>query len=170
MTSILKVTEIQDPTNGNTALEIDGTGRVFMPARPVFKASITSNTTVDFSATNGIVNFDNEKIDVGGNYDPSTYKFTAPVNGIYQFQAHLRADGVGTTTYSYIFFGKNGSTVSGPLNIVGNGVSTNYQSYIITDILSLTAGDTIGVYANFQGDTSVTLYQGQSTFSGFLIG
>ena len=169
MASEIGVQNIQH-TNGTTAMTIDGSGRVLMPARPVFKASITSSTTVDFSAANGIVNFDNQIIDVGANYDPSTYKFTAPVDGIYQFYAILRADGASATSYSYIFFGKNGANVSGSLCIIGNGASTNYQSYQITDILSLTAGDEIAVYANFNGDTSVVLYPGQSTFSGFLIG
>jgi hypothetical protein len=32
MTSILKVSEIQDPTNSNTAMTIDSAGRVLMPA------------------------------------------------------------------------------------------------------------------------------------------
>ena len=34
MTSILKVTEIQDPTNSNTALTIDSAGRVSTPVKP----------------------------------------------------------------------------------------------------------------------------------------
>ena len=34
MTSILKVTEIQDPTNSNTALTIDSSGRVSTPVKP----------------------------------------------------------------------------------------------------------------------------------------
>jgi len=168
--SKLYVNEIHSKTGSTKALEIDSSGRILTPARPVFQASITSSTTVDFSATNTIVNFDYKNIDVGGDYDETTYKFTAPVDGIYQFHAHLRADSVSSTTYSYIFFGKNGATPSGSLDIVGNGISTNYQSYSVTDILSLTAGDTIGVYGIFQSDTSVTLYPGQSTFSGFLIG
>ena len=34
MTSILKVTEIQDPTNSNSALTIDSDGRVSTPVKP----------------------------------------------------------------------------------------------------------------------------------------
>ena len=34
MTSVLKVSEIQDPTNGNSALTVDTAGRVTLPSRP----------------------------------------------------------------------------------------------------------------------------------------
>ena len=37
MSSILKVSEIQDPTNGNTALEIDSSGRVAMSQQEMFR-------------------------------------------------------------------------------------------------------------------------------------
>jgi hypothetical protein len=45
MSSILKVSEIQDPTNGNTAVSIDSSGRVLTPARPAFFARAVTNTS-----------------------------------------------------------------------------------------------------------------------------
>ena len=39
MTSILKVSQIQDPTNSNTALTIDSSGRIVTPARPAFSVT-----------------------------------------------------------------------------------------------------------------------------------
>ena len=37
MSSILKVSEIQDPTNGNTALEVDSSGRVAVSQQEMFR-------------------------------------------------------------------------------------------------------------------------------------
>ena len=43
MTSILKVSEIQDPTNGNTALTIDSSGRILTPNRPMVSYRSANN-------------------------------------------------------------------------------------------------------------------------------
>jgi len=80
MTSILKVSEIQDPTNSNTALTIDSAGRVLMPVRPAFRAHLTTVTT--FSTGSTII-YDYVDFDIGGDYDATTGEFTAPVTGVY---------------------------------------------------------------------------------------
>ena len=49
MSSILKVSEIQDPTNGNSALTVDSSGRVLTPQRVHFYAS-ASEGNVDVTA------------------------------------------------------------------------------------------------------------------------
>ena len=45
MTSILKVSEIQDPANNNSALTIDSTGRVKTPARPFIQLFRNANAS-----------------------------------------------------------------------------------------------------------------------------
>ena len=42
----IKVTEIQDPTNSNTALTIDSSGRVLTPKRSFFKLKLLTQTKV----------------------------------------------------------------------------------------------------------------------------
>jgi len=54
MSSILKVSEIQDPTNGNTALAIDSTGDITTlkaPGTVIQTVTNTSTTTVTVSST-----------------------------------------------------------------------------------------------------------------------
>ena len=83
MSSVLKVTEIQDPTNSNTALSIDGSGRILMPQRPLFKAGKTSTQTAASAGTMEPIDWNVEVFDVGGNWDNT--EFTAPVAGLYYF-------------------------------------------------------------------------------------
>jgi hypothetical protein len=81
MTSILKVSEIQDPTNGNTALTVDTSGRVALPNRPHSMVDFGGSAYVSKSA--GIMPFDNAFVNVGNHYSTTTYKFTCPTTGLY---------------------------------------------------------------------------------------
>ena len=79
MTSILKVSEIQDPTNGNSALTVDSTGRILTPARPAFHARLTSGST---EGKTGVLVFNVEDFDIGGNYETTKGRFNAQIAGI----------------------------------------------------------------------------------------
>ena len=71
-------------TDGGTErMRISSEGYVTKPYNPVFMAYRTSNYATTTSAT--VLVFDNEKIDVGGNYNVSNGRFTAPVTGLYEF-------------------------------------------------------------------------------------
>lgn len=59
MTSILKVTEIQDPTNSNSALTIDSSGNVEI-VKSSASASFSSGSTLIQPTTNGIPSWANE--------------------------------------------------------------------------------------------------------------
>jgi len=173
MTSILKVTEIQDPTNGNTALTIDSTGRISMPSRPVFKAHNGSSYTRNFSGSETLIDFDTVNIDVGSNYDNATGQsnFTAPVDGIYFFTTSVRMDGIASSVgYAYIRFYKNGSALTGGTALdITSGFGSTYHTFIMSDIFELTANDYIDIRCYVPGDSSVTVYDEQSIFAGYLL-
>jgi len=81
MTSVLKVSEIQDPTNGNSALTVDTSGRVALPSRPYALVDFGGSAYVSKSA--GVMPFDNAVVNVGNHYSTTTYKFTCPITGLY---------------------------------------------------------------------------------------
>ena len=83
MSSILKVSEIQDPTNGNSALTVDSSGRVLTPQRVHFYAG-ASEGNVNITA-GSLLPFTAVYQNVGNAFSTSTYKFTAPVTGMYLF-------------------------------------------------------------------------------------
>lgn len=95
MTSILKVSEIQDPTNSNSALTIDSSGRVNMPQKPVFRA--THNTTTGYSTNGDVIIYNTALVNVGNGYSTSTGKFTAPCDGVYGFSYNYYTDAVDAT-------------------------------------------------------------------------
>ena len=104
MTSILKVTEIQDPTNSNTALSIDSSGNLtaaqkllYGPNQHMFSvrgrenASAISNlslsNTSDESSTVYIDTWDVTEVDRGNLFNNG--RLVAPVNGIYEINAFI---------------------------------------------------------------------------------
>ena len=79
MTSILKVSEIQDPTNSNTALTIDSTGRVKTPARPFMQ--LFRNANASYAAGTTITDWrinDSREITISGGV------MTVPTAGLYE--------------------------------------------------------------------------------------
>ena len=70
----------------STGLEIDNAGHVTKPLQSGFNAEFSSNSDVDLTTT-GYTNipFNAERWDTNGDYNTSTYTFTAPVTGKYLF-------------------------------------------------------------------------------------
>jgi len=171
MTSILKVSEIQDPTNSNTALTIDSSGRVTTPARPAFRVkfdtstaavNISSVTEVDWN-TYGSVDFD-----IGSNFDLANNKYVVPVTGLYQVNIQVNIESVEASTGVYLFLGVNGAnTIMGTLDDPQGGgyVATRYSG-----LLSFSANDELNVSIRTINDTSVIIRNYTTDFSGFLVG
>ena len=99
MTSILKVTEIQDPTNGNSALTIDSDGYVIAAKKPYVSADIsqTTGTNVYVSvAANTAIPFGTVYDGDSALLDTSSYKFQCPVDGIYMLSYATHTNTTGT--------------------------------------------------------------------------
>ena len=86
MTSILKVSEIQDPTNGNTALTVDSNGIVDMPNTKIYAifrntTNLTSNGTITAWEVpdTGIT-----AANIGGTFTHSSGVWTFPRTGVYR--------------------------------------------------------------------------------------
>ena len=86
MASILKVGEIQDPTNSNSALTIDSTGRVKTPARPFIQ--LLRNTNASYAANATITGF-RVNDSRGITYNDTTGILVAPAAGLYQIGIHV---------------------------------------------------------------------------------
>ena len=144
------------------------------PNNPVFMAYRTSNYWVTGSATALV--FNEEKIDVGNNYDTSNGRFTAPVTGLYEFAYASIASNV-QTVYRYDLR-INGSIPYGGLrqelridqsnNSAQYGTNGEFCCY-----LNMTAGQYAQVYVH--SDSAVSSVYGDSSygytnFRGRLIG
>ena len=168
MTSIIKVNNIQN-SSGTTALTIDSSGRVLRPTSTlvVFDATTVSGGTI----SSGIIPFNTATLNLGNHFNTTTYKFTAPVDGVYEFFARFLC---GDST--------NNNSCSGTVKmIVGGSTSISEAHFNTTDawenlslfrIISLTANQTIEtqmtgsggggyVYANGSGTTDYNRFTGK---------
>lgn len=170
MTSILKVSTLQDPTNSNTALSIDTSGRITTPARPAFRAVISASTSGQNYSTEQVLPLDVENFDIGNNFDLSTREFTVPIDGVYYVAGILTVTSVTGATSVQLNLFLNGVRE----NDTGNQTASHdpqgggHATCTHTALLQLSAGDVVTYKMDVNGDTSVNLINAE--FSGFLVG
>jgi hypothetical protein len=111
MTSILKVTEIQDPTNSNTALTIDSSGRVSRPVIPFAFVGFPGTDSYVAKTANTIVDFSYAFVNDGNHYDTSTYKFTCPVAGLYRVEVSTLSQSV-DQVQAWLFYRETGGSAT----------------------------------------------------------
>ena len=143
---------------------------------PVFMAYRTTNYNSTTSAT--VLVFNEEKIDVGGNYDTSNGRFTAPVTGLYEF-AYASIAKSTPTVYRYDIRINGSIPYSGlrqELRLDQTDNSTNNEYGTNGEFccyLNMTAGQYAQVYV--LSDSAVSSVYGDSSygytyFRGRLIG
>ena len=161
-------------TNNTSALTVDSTGRILTPARPAFHARLTSGST---EGKTGVLVFNSEDFDIGGNYNTSNGRFTAPVAGIYCFvfdglvAGDTSGGALAAGTNAMVSFIKNGSEgtfSTRSYNYITGG--TQYNTMNRFDCIQLAANDYIQVKVIAQYIyVDATNYYGP-TFQGFLLG
>lgn len=186
MTSILKVSEIQDPTNSNTALTIDNSGNV-TPAQkllygsnqPMFSArgqnansSITNlalSNTSDETSTTYITGFSQLDVNQGNLY--SNGRLVAPVDGIYEINA-LTGQGAATNYRALIVIKLDSAGTSGE-EIYRVWTYNDYSWYTLAyhGFLELTAGEQVAIgWHTSYSNHATSENQGATLFSAKLIG
>ena len=153
--------------NGSTKLfGVTETGIVVKPGHPSFHAY--GNYDSDDMSDGEIFPFGSTEHNIGNHYSTSTYLFTAPISGSYQFNYY-------TIWYyaasnDWISLRVNGSSNahrinSGDIHFSNGGNVWNFVGASLNKYLN--AGDFIGLYAG-----TAHRYHGKnwSGFSGFLVG
>lgn len=121
-------------------------------------------------ASNAILTFETKNYDYNNNYSTSTGKYTAPVDGVYFFNACIswQISSSHGTAFGQQFY-KNGVLISMGTNLVnmftGGYTITNPSS----TQLKLVAGDEITVRAITNGSTSINVPDSLTYFEGHLI-
>ena len=172
MASEIGVQTIQH-TNGTDAMTIDSSGRVLTPARPALFAQGNSEANVTYAnnadvafATSGI---NKGEFEQGGMTLVSNTRFTAPVTGLYWFQAQVYKNENSTGRRFQIALNGsfNPSTTGAGLVHENTGAP---RTMSIGLVLSLTANDYVTLKNGTGSD--VVLYNGANhTFASmYLIG
>ena len=158
-------------------LRIHSNGCVTKPANAMFKAVRTSNQTVS-SVGWHVIQYNDDSatgcFDIGGNFDTSNYRFTAPITGYYQFGLNQRIDsGDGSGNYFRVAFTVDGAGLGGSYPyghaIYRDDDGFSYYTFSITSLIYLTAGQYVRAEAYSDSDTNWTL-QDESQFYGYLVG
>ena len=175
MTSILKVSEIQDPTNGNTALTVDSSGYTFLKL-PHFLIRNTSAQNI-LTSTYVRAEFNDTVLDTHSFADLTNNKivFNATTAGVYQVNFGGKVNNSTANRLGY-WLRKEGSISTGPyIGYFEIGRTTSTYAYpTFSFIYQFNNGDflELDMYHD-QGSTMATYPPSQAIgffMSGFRIG
>ena len=169
MTSILKVTEIQDPTNSNSALTIDSSGQVTLPKIPFAMVNVSGSNNMT-PGSSGTIPFNNVLSSRGISWNTSTYKFTVPVAGLYNFSGAVRLNGDRTYLF-WVVDSPVGTAVQASKIVLGQGYSgTGFTTACGSCMLSLSTGTDYVIRASDSSQSSVAVEPAQTFMDVRLIG
>ena len=199
MSSILKVSEIQDPTNGNTVISADSTGRVTTPNMPGFLCrgntsawkrpgttgwyTFVSGTTVTNASSSGFADRSTIGMNLttsgdnfgcfntGGHFNASTSVFTAPIDARYYFHIQIYTQKMTTTSSDFMHISPliNGAIVGYTINGRGHTTANESDTPSSTYIAQLSSGDTFQ-WAIFNQNYAFQFYGDHIRMMGYMIG
>jgi hypothetical protein len=159
-------------TNGTVRMTIDSSGYVTFP----YQVAIEVNRQANFSVVSNdnigtVVPFNSKTLDVGSNFSTSTYRFTAPVAGKYEFHWSYGCNTASNTVYrTYLWINgsrQNNSQLRNDNSKTGSAYSWGSRALI----LSLNANDYVELRASsdnatdFYADTYLQISMGISLIS-----
>ena len=154
---------------GSARVLVDSNGHVTMPAQPAFSAKLSASQTNIAVGSDITVQFNTEIFDQNSDYNNSTYTFTAPVTGRYQFNIVYYLENIDTATgYYYIYFDTSNRNY---FNIMSPKFTddTDYLSLTLSVLADMDAGDVAFCRIRQSHGTAQTDINGNSFFSGYLV-
>lgn len=149
-------------------LTLDNAGRVLMPNKPAFIATAGSATIT----TGVVVVLTTAELNIGGCYNTSNGRFTAPVTGTYRFSiTGLYTWGAGAATFKGIWR-RNGSGVGVAYEYQTASLNNSYNTIGSSSVLVYcTAGDYVDlVNGDIAGHGAVHISGTQTKLCGELVG
>ena len=157
-----------------TAMTISAAGEITASLQPAFSAQMgafsQSNIAIDTIVT---ITYSTEIFDQGADYNHSTYTFTAPVTGKYQFNITTRADNIdqGADYYQIRLFTSNRwyySPIIDPGQFAGD---VPYWSFSRSVLADMELGDTayVAIYQGGGSEQTDLFSTINGNFSGYLV-
>jgi len=152
-----------------TAMTFNSDGSILRPNLIAFRAGGNNNSYI----TTSPVPFPTVRYNYGNGYNNSTYTFTAPVAGVYEFTAFfgiLRVSSAGGNGYPRFRTNQGGVETDGLYAYFQAPTSTAYTAVTLHDTYAFAANDTVKII--FPSVNNFDYYNGaaESSFSGRLIG
>ncbi len=162
MASILNVDQINNAA-GASAVVIDSSGRVTMPARPAFRVYGTSAVWTTFSTNVKVNLLTTVDYNIGSHYSTTDHEFTAPCDGLFHFSGRLYVNNTATISDFYLSVADAGFVSN--LYYASQDNDQSDSSVTFAETLQLTANQTVSIKGN-----SGQYYPKYSSFSGYLVG
>jgi hypothetical protein len=152
------------------AMVIDSNGHVTMPNQSAFLAYLsTEDENLTQGGAENKLPFQTERFDLNADYNTSTYTFTAPVTGKYQFNVSIRLDDMASnTTYNYTYFKTSNRTYTFWLASPADWNGSAFYSVNGSILADLDANDTCYIGYIGQGGTDQADHA-DGYFSGHLV-
>ena len=166
MALILSGTNGISSSSSNWAIQPDDSGRVRMSNQPYFAATVTGNA--NYATVNENVAFpaNTAGFNIGGHYNTSTYRFTAPVTGNYLFTYSGISSTAGAQSRP-MFYVNGSSSGAGNIQMGISGGDRGSESQATSAIIRLNVGD----YVDLRSQAGSLYYYGanHSSFTGILL-
>jgi hypothetical protein len=153
-------------------MRISTAGYVTRPYQPAFSAKNGSATLTLTDSATLVVPYDTTDYNIGGGYNTSNYRFTAPIAGIYYFYASIQFDSnvsAGNYTYFFLRWHVNGTDINLE-NMMPRPGGGSYASHQHSIMVQLAQGDYIDIRARQAGGTMLGLRTNMRQFYGYLMG
>ena len=163
-------------SGGTTAMTIDSSGRVLQPSVPAFRVGLTSDQSITNANTNTTVEWnegtssESDNCFTQGGFSWSSGVLTIPVAGVYSFSILLRLDSIGSGNCNAKIIKNNEVTGNKEFVSLEGAPASNFQAVTGSGIFKCSANDTIKVTVYAESDSSWSVDEGTSHFSGHLIG
>jgi hypothetical protein len=164
---------VQNASGNTLFFRITGTGIITAPKQVSFKAYISGGNPEITKGVLSTMPYNAEEYDTQSNFSTSTYKFTAPIAGRYLFIANVNmyfVDDTASVRFMLTINSSSNRLLFWRQNMAtGNTGDCNFSG---SDILNLTAGDTVEVRILTDGSGTFNLSAGldYNSFSGQLLG
>ena len=150
--------------DGTVKMQIDSSGRVTLPYQPMFSARSNGET---HTATS-VIPFSVTYFNIGSHFNTSTYRFTAPVAGTYNFFCNLLMDSSNTVKNEEVIRFRVNQQNIGRSQWGAFPVASLYFQGSASAMINLAAGDYVDVVSGFKIYTAST--GAHTWFSGHLVG
>ncbi len=154
------------------AISWDASGRVTLPYQPSFKVASSSSSSALTSNTWTKVALNTAYRDIGSNFNTSTYRFTAPITGVYIFIGHVNYNQNVDNISVHATFAYNGvvnETASSQFYTPGITDARGIYQMVTTAMYSMDAGDYVELFGKVNGTPSGS-FNGGSNMAGYLVG
>ena len=158
-------------TAATNAMRIDSTGAMTKPLQPAFLADCNYTGSALAINTTHTVPALNERFDQNGDYNTSTYTFTAPVTGKYQlngnFYVHAFDD---TTNYVEFFITTSNRTYRGVIDNTLTSADVDNYNNSISVLADMDVNDTAKLQLNIPNSGAAQMaVSNLMNFSGYLV-